>query len=66
MIATPEALRELWPLFLISILAFDGILMLFNSKMTISRAVVRGPAWFQIILCAGIAILILHFWSDFF
>ena len=60
MIATQDALLQLWPLFLISILAFDGILLLFNAKMTISRAVVRGPAWFKITLCAGICFLIWH------
>ena len=66
MIATQDALLKLWPLFITGILLFDGILLLFNSKLTISRAVVRGPAWFQLLLCAGMCLLILHFWSDFF
>lgn len=60
MIANQDALLKLWPMFLIGILLFDGILLLFNANMTISRAVIRGPAWFQIVLCAGICFLIWH------
>lgn len=66
MIATQDALLKLWPIFLIGILLFDGILLLFNSKLTISRALIRGPAIFQLLVCIGICLLILHFWSDFF
>lgn len=63
MIATQDALLRLWPIFIVGILLFDGILLLFNKKMTISRAVVRGPAWFQIVLAAAICFLIYHFWG---
>lgn len=63
MIATQDSLLKLWPIFIIGILSFDGILLLFNSRMTISRAVIRGPAWFQIALCAGVCFLIWHFWG---
>lgn len=63
MIATPHTLRKLWLLFAIGILVFDGILLLTGSP-TITQAVIAGPAWFQIVLCAAMAYLMLHFWTD--
>ena len=64
MIATQDALLKFWPVFILGILAFDALLLLFNAKMTISRAVIRGPWWFQIALCAGICYIIAHFWTE--
>jgi hypothetical protein len=48
----------------LGILLFDLYLLLFAKGQTISRSVIRAPAWVQIGICAAISFLIWHFWGE--
>jgi len=64
MIATQQSLVALWPLFVCGILVFDAILLVFNDRLTISRATIRSKPYQQIILIIGMCFLIWHLWGN--